>query len=67
MNAPKANRSHTKHLNEETKQSKGMEEKHAVFVYVTNDTHINSTNIYVYVCSVWCLHDIGRKRKKREK
>ena len=44
---PKANRSHTKHLNEETKQSKGMEEKHAVFGSVTNVTQINNTNIYV--------------------
>ena len=39
--APKANISHTKHRNEETKQSKGIKVKHAVFVYVTNDTQIN--------------------------
>ena len=46
-NAPKANRSHTKTLNEETKKSKGIEEKHAVFTYVTNITQINNINIYV--------------------
>ena len=57
--------SHTKTLNEETKQSKGMEEKHAVFVSVTNITHINSTNICRYV--VFCACMIQEKRKKKEK
>ena len=38
-----------------------------MFVYVTNITQINNINIYMYVCSVWCLRDAERERRKRKK
>ena len=66
-NAPKANIKPRKALKRRNQAKQRNEIKNAVFVYVTNDTQINNTNIYVYVCSVWCLHDTGRKREKKGK
>ena len=38
-----------------------------MFVSVTNVTHINSTNIDMYACSVLCLHVAGEEKEERER
>ena len=44
-----------------------MEEKHAVFVSVTNVTHINNINIYRCVVFGACTMQEDRERRERNK